>query len=99
MTTAIAEPKERFEDWFGQLDRTRPTAALEPLREAARARFRELSLPGKHTEDWRFTNLAPMLRVPFELAERKSVDVAVPAAGTDRIVFVNGVYQPALSTA
>jgi Fe-S cluster assembly protein SufD len=99
MSSATAEPKERFVDWFGQLDRMHPSAALESLREAGRARFRALSLPGPHTEDWRFTNLAPLLRVPLELAEvHTPVDLRAPAA-VDRIVFGNGAYQKSLSSA
>jgi len=32
------------------------------------ARFAELGFPGPRDEEWRFTSLAPLLKVPFELA-------------------------------
>jgi Fe-S cluster assembly protein SufD len=68
------------------------------MRQAARERFRALPLPSARTEDWRFTNLAPLLRVPLELAEITPSDIKLPPTDVDRIVFVNGVYQPALSS-
>jgi Fe-S cluster assembly protein SufD len=45
---------------------TRP--ALHRLRKAAVARFAELGFPGPRDEEWRFTPVAPLAKVPFELA-------------------------------
>ncbi len=77
----------------------------------ARLRLRCLELAGKtpipttHDEDWRFTNLAPLLSRTFRAAP---ADIAVPEDGLDgvflrdcphiRLVFVNGVFCPPLST-
>ena len=35
---------------------------LEPIREAASERFKELGFPTTHNEEWRFTNVAPIAR-------------------------------------
>ncbi|MGD0252911.1 MAG: Fe-S cluster assembly protein SufD [Verrucomicrobiota bacterium] len=39
---------------------------LLPLRKAGIARFAELGFPTLHDEDWRFTNVAPLARLPFK---------------------------------
>jgi Fe-S cluster assembly protein SufD len=44
---------------------TRP--ALYRLRKAAVARFTELGFPGPRDEEWRFTSVAALVQVPFEL--------------------------------
>ncbi|HZT78933.1 MAG TPA: Fe-S cluster assembly protein SufD [Gemmataceae bacterium] len=38
------------------------------LRQGAMARFDQLGFPGPRDEEWRFTPVAPLARVPFELA-------------------------------
>src|SRR3989442_13894472 len=39
---------------------------LFPLRKAGIARFAELGFPTTRNEDWRFTNVAPIAKLPFE---------------------------------
>src|SRR3954454_24040476 len=36
-----------------------------PIRKAGMARFAELGFPTLHDEDWRFTNVAPIAKLPF----------------------------------
>src|SRR5579859_7231099 len=77
---------------------------LRELREEAFARFAEVGFPTTHDEDWRFTNIAPIVRTQFRLpgsalvqlppAELKSWSIEGSAA---RLVFVNGRYAPELS--
>jgi Fe-S cluster assembly protein SufD len=55
---------ERFEKETAAT--TRP--ALHRLRKAAIARFAALGFPGPRDEEWRFTSVAPMVKVPFEPA-------------------------------
>src|SRR6516164_3416004 len=81
-------------------------AWLLPLRKAGMARFAELGFPTVHDEDWRFTNIAPLAKLPFKPA----VDSADEAAKTalekyvfahlpgSRLVFVNGHFHAALSS-
>jgi Fe-S cluster assembly protein SufD len=81
-----------------ELARTGP-AALQNMRKTAIARFGSVGFPSLRDEEWRFTNLAPLVKVPFQLAPSKrsatvpeSLRSAIPA---DALVFVNGVPQSA----
>jgi Fe-S cluster assembly protein SufD len=100
--TATVE-KKRYLEQLDQLERAQRAPAFKGLRQAARARFRDLSFPTPRTEDWRFTSVAPLLKVPFEPAPKAPIDGAtlppLPAPGTVRIVFVNGAYAPEISGA
>jgi Fe-S cluster assembly protein SufD len=51
----------------GELAR-QSSPAVQRLRKAAIARFGEIGFPGPRNEDWKFTNLAPVLRTAFTLA-------------------------------
>jgi len=80
---------------------------LLPLRQAGLARFSELGFPTLRDEDWRFTNVEPIARLPFQPARPVSVNGAesavlsgAPLAGLPghRLVFVNGFFCAALSS-
>jgi Fe-S cluster assembly protein SufD len=76
-------------------------------RQAAMARFAELGFPTVQDEDWRFTNVAPLARLPFRPVFEPSAE-GVTAAGLGqfpfarlpgtRLVFVNGHLSPELSS-
>lgn len=78
---------------------------LNERRGAALERANALSVPTTRDEDWRFTDLTQLTRQQFR-AVTESTKVAtealapcvVPEAGA-RLVFVDGVYAPALSSA
>ena len=92
---------EEFERSVAETD----TPWLRPIRNAAVARFSELSFPGAKHEDWRFTNLAPLLKVPFQLAAEEArganEEAIKPFVFADcwQLVFVNGNYRPEWSRA
>ncbi len=76
------------------------------LRQAAIDRFAELGFPTLRDEEWRFTNLAPLVKIPFQPAlkgqgpELTSADVrALTFAPWDclSLVFVNGYFAAELS--
>ncbi|HVR29521.1 MAG TPA: Fe-S cluster assembly protein SufD [Thermoanaerobaculia bacterium] len=74
-------------------------AAVAELRARARKRFAVLGFPSVNDEEWRFTNVAPLVRRDFEpLLEPGTVTAAdVEAAsypGCDRLVFVDGRFSP-----
>ena len=83
-----------------------PPKWLAPLREAGIASFADQGFPTLHDEDWRFTNVAPIVKLPFHLAgevavngaESRVIDesVFVKLAG-QRFVFVNGFFSAQLS--
>src|SRR5438445_12509231 len=79
---------------------------LFPLRKAGLARFAELGFPTLQDEDWRFTNVAPIAKLPFQpVFEGSSNGVTAETVAqftfgrlkTTRLVFVNGHYRPELS--
>jgi Fe-S cluster assembly protein SufD len=79
------------------------TALLKELRDRASRWVKSLTFPTKRDEEWRFTDLSPLLQVNFqtpttqvEIAESVAADFALPEASI-RLVFVNGVYAPHLS--
>src|SRR5437016_260450 len=95
---------------FEQLERDLGEAKRAPthaVRKAALKRFTELGFPTLRHEDWRFTNVAPIAKIPFKLATAGE-SREVPAAeveqasfqvGTShRLVFVNGFCEPRLSS-
>ena len=78
-----------------------------PLRKAGIARFAELGFPTLKQEDWRFTNVAAIAKLPFKPMLAASPNRLSPAEVGKftfgnlpgvRLVFVNGHYQAALST-
>jgi Fe-S cluster assembly protein SufD len=78
-----------------------------PLRKAGMARFAELGFPTAQQEDWRFTNVAPIAKLPFRPVLQGSRDGLTPEAvaaftfgklAASRLVFVNGHYAAELSS-
>jgi Fe-S cluster assembly protein SufD len=93
---------------FGRLEKeTKQPSWLFPLRRAGMARFTELGFPTVHQEDWRFTNVAPIARLPFKPNVQAS-HAGLGAPGVARftfgglpalrLVFVNGHYAEDLSS-
>ena len=78
---------------------------LRKLRANAEARFAEMRFPTTHDEDWKYTSVASILRVPFRSLPRplqapraRDLQALVPfSLGGPCLVFVNGVYSPDLS--
>ncbi|MDA0268241.1 MAG: Fe-S cluster assembly protein SufD [Cyanobacteria bacterium] len=73
------------------------------LRKQAAAIAQEHGFPDTRQEDWRFTNLAPMLSVSFqpstvtpEVDAETLAAIALPEV-THRLVFVNGQFSASLS--
>lgn len=69
----------------------------------ARQRWQAASLPTRKTEQWKYTDVSAIDR-EFAPGEAVSVDAAaldtrVPDCGGARLVFVNGHYDPTLSSA
>lgn len=79
---------------------------LKEIRATALARFTELGFPTTHQEDWRFTSVASIAETPFALPARRAGPTAkrvaplfLPVESACRLVFVNGRYSEALSSA
>ena len=74
------------------------------IRRSALSKFAELGFPGRRDEDWKYTNISPLLKHKFPIAERP---VKVSADTVQKftfkgvtehvLVFVKGRYSPELS--
>ncbi|MGD0614862.1 MAG: Fe-S cluster assembly protein SufD [Verrucomicrobiota bacterium] len=100
-TASYLESFERFEKQAQQ------PAWLHPLRQAGISSFREQGFPTLRDEDWRFTNVAPITRLPLQsVLEAPPDSTAVealkqaPFKGLSgvRLVFVDGHFSAGLST-
>jgi Fe-S cluster assembly protein SufD len=80
---------------------------LFPLRKAGMARFAELGFPTLRDEDWRFTNVAPIAKLPFKpifqgipegLTSETVSRFTFGSLPASRLVFLDGHYSANLSS-
>jgi Fe-S cluster assembly protein SufD len=77
--------------------------ALPKLRERAISIAKEHTFPSSKDEDWRFTDLSPMLEIPFQSAPVPATVDPAPLVGREipeaiaRLVLVNGHFSTELS--
>lgn len=107
----MAEVAERIDDkthYLADLGLVKPSSAewINALRKDASARFESMDFPHKRMEEWRFTNVTPIVRTRFQSSLEPAVhgltaaDVAGFTYGEpawSELVFVDGFYAPALS--
>lgn len=93
---------------FEQAGASTQPSWLFPLRKAGLARFAELGFPTLKHEDWRFTNVAPIAKLPFKpvldatasgLTRETLEQFPFAKLPGTRLVFVNGHFAVDLSTA
>ena len=79
---------------------------LFPIRKAGISRFAELGFPTLRDEDWRFTNIAPIAKLPFQpifesdtrgLNEEMMSGFHFTRLNCHRLVFVDGHFSEAFS--
>lgn len=110
MSTALAPDSDGLQNLLAGLALPPGSAApsqpdwLKTLRARALERANALKLPSTHDEAWRFTPLAALssqsfqpLRITTPLQSQDIAHLAIPEA-TTRLVFVDGVYAPQLSS-
>jgi Fe-S cluster assembly protein SufD len=111
MIETVAKPArketEPHVERFERLEkRANHPAWVFPLRKAGIARFAELGFPTVQDEDWRFTNVAPLAKLPFRPVVEPvdggptREEVARFTFGgleATRLVFVNGLFAAELS--
>lgn len=75
------------------------------IRKAGIDRFAELGFPTLKDEDWRFTNVAPIAKLPFQPVTEYAAEgldgierFTFAGLAANRLVFVNGIYSQELST-
>src|SRR5579883_222419 len=98
------EPHQRQFEWFER--HGHKPSWLYPLRKAGMARFAELGFPTLQDEDWRFTNVGALVKLPFKpvlepVVEGVPRDLVSSLTFTQLpgalLVFVNGHFAPGLS--
>ena len=104
----VIEQQELYVASFRALEQkfaARDPRWLSRIRQEAIRAFADLGFPTIHDEEWRFTNLAPLSKVMFQVApdetdtwEGKGLEQVLPGDSQDtRLVFVNGYYCERLS--
>ncbi len=94
-----------FRDFENRLngEKSKP---VHKIRRAAIDKFAELDFPNLHQEDWRFTDISPILKHTFSYAAGKESPTPSPkdisrflfgGMRAHTMVFVNGFYSAALS--
>ncbi|MEY2408403.1 MAG: Fe-S cluster assembly protein SufD [Verrucomicrobiota bacterium] len=108
-TSGIKPADPRLEA-FERLEKAGPgrqPSWIFPLRKAGIARFAELGFPTLQQEDWRFTNVAPLARLPFKPVFDPPPHTLTPGAlhqfpftklAGPRLVFVDGFFSVGLSS-
>lgn len=109
MTSTRDSATDQYLSRFRAFEQTlngQASTPLHPLRRQAIAQFAAQGFPTSRDEEWRYTNLAPLLQQPFAPAPKGatlSTEALAPLlfAGpqSPRLVFVDGHYAPALSAA
>jgi len=107
MELQLCESAAWVEGNFSRLQSSGSDAQVNALREQAFKKFSETQIPTTNQEDWHYTNLTPVAKAGFVLAE-----VNKPALGLQtfldskclpvealsaRFVFLNGRFSPELS--
>ncbi len=76
-----------------------PNPQLQQLRTQATGYLQEETIPNPKNEEWRFTDLSPLLTQTFTVPNPQIPKVNInslilPEAPDTRLVFVNGIYSP-----
>jgi Fe-S cluster assembly protein SufD len=107
--TETSDARQTYIAGYRQFDKSVAVRAhpwLRQLREDAIARFERLGFPTTRDEGWRYTNVAPISRLPFSAAVHDFDGLSAPELacftfGEDdscRLVFINGAYSEELSS-
>lgn len=101
----LIEEKDTYLANFSQFEKElgkQRQAPIHKLRQEAIERFAELGFPTLKDEDWRFTNVAALAKVPFQMADGHGDVRALLAGRLPKdvlcLVFVNGILAPKLSS-
>jgi len=106
VTAKQTDPYLKAFERFEQAGASRQLSWLFPLRKAGIARFAELGFPTLKHEDWRFTNVAPIAKLPFKpvfeatnggLTKDSLTQFPFAKLPGTRLVFLNGIYSAELS--
>jgi len=101
------EPKERYLSDFSKFENNLNGKKALPfynIRRKAISKFSELGFPSTRDEEWKYTNLTPILNEEFspqneniDLDERDIKQFTFDGLEENTIVFINGVFSEKLS--
>ena len=83
---------------------TSPFKRLNQLRSNAVNQVNTLKFPTKNDEEWRFTDISPLTKIPFKPArvaptlQSSDIEHFYLTEAVTRLVFIDGIYTPHLST-
>jgi Fe-S cluster assembly protein SufD len=108
MLLSAIEKENYFSSYklFAKTREGRDPAWLATLREKAADRFAALDFPGTRDEEWKYTNVAPILKTPYRVMfdlDANAVTTAAIAPFTfeesrrGQLVFINGLFSERLS--
>jgi len=111
MPTVVKEKENYFSTYklFAQTREGRDPAWLAHLREKAGEAFESLDFPTTHVEEWKYTNVAPILKVPYRepfdpdlnglnrLTAGEIGPFTFAESRDGQLVFVNGSFSRELS--
>ena len=98
------ELQETLEKKFLTQTSHEPVAALLDLQKESMEAFTKLGFPTTKHEEWKYTSVASVLKVPYAVGAKSSITAAdiapfmIPDFNANVLVFVNGHYEPVLST-
>src|SRR6516225_102974 len=96
------EEKETYLSDFARLEKQKQPRWLRRVRQEAIERFDTLGFPTLRHEEWRFTHLAPLTKIPFRMADEDgdlpwAMVSSFKRAQGIRLVFANGRFAPEMS--
>jgi Fe-S cluster assembly protein SufD len=102
---AVKENQDLYVSHFSSLAEKQRWPWLVNLRRDAFARFLDLGFPTTKNEEWKYTNVSGIAKVPFQraggdassLTREKLEELSFAGPVSARIVFVNGRHAPRLS--
>ena len=104
MTTTADTRTTPYLDLFARRgERSGEAESVRTRRREAIERFEAAGFPGRGNEEWRQTNIAPLLRAAVTEASSRAIEGQQAKRflypGCDRLVFVNGRFAPEYSSA
>ncbi|MBC7659647.1 MAG: Fe-S cluster assembly protein SufD [Chitinophagaceae bacterium] len=99
----MSETTRQFESAFQSLvnDAQWTPAWLKDLRQTSFEQFAQAGLPSRQIEAWKYTSTRSLNESPFALGHASAIDAETLAArsvaGASRVVFINGIFNAALS--
>lgn len=105
MVTELVKEENNYQKAFQVLRRSKPSVAwVELVRESAMDRFDLLGFPTVRDEEWKYTNLAPLVKESLQptfdqqsLTKADADRFSYPETRETHVVLVNGVFRKDLS--